>query len=110
MPDLDAAIPSRLFREVGAAAAKQEVAGGAYEGAAEAGGIGSFRKSGPAHEIAPKEDRPHWGVQRLGGRRANVVAHPCQSVLFRRLRSLFRDKFLDGQAEDLFDRDALSLP
>jgi len=49
VPDLGAAFPGRLIGVVGAAAAEQEVAGRAHEGSAEAGGVGSFRKSGPAH-------------------------------------------------------------
>ena len=81
MPDFDAAIPSRFVREVGAAGAKQQVAGGAHEGAAEAGGVGSFRKSGPAHGIGHKEDRPHWAVQRLGGHGVNVAATPVNLSL-----------------------------
>ena len=39
MPDLDAAIPGRLVGEVGATAAKEQVAGGAHESTAEAGGV-----------------------------------------------------------------------
>ena len=82
MPDLNAAVPSWFVGKVGAATAKEQVAGGAHKGAAEAGGVGSFRKSGPAHGNRYKEDRPHKGVQRLGGRGANVVAPRRQSVLF----------------------------
>ena len=110
MPDLDAAFPGRLVGEVGAAAAEQQVAGGADEGAAEAGGVGSFRKSGPAHGNTHKDDRPHRGVQRLGGRGVNDLAHPRQSVHFARLRRFYGDKITGGRAEDLFDRDALTLP
>ena len=83
MPDLGAAFPGRLVGVVGTTAAEQQVAGGAYEGAAEAWGVGSFRKSGPAHGNEHKEDRPHTGVQRLGGRGVNVGAPPPNLSLLR---------------------------